>query len=133
MQINRLQSTAARSWAQRFIPPQVRELVLSYVTGRAAFATTDDDAFSSSIDESDPVALSNRVAKFWSVLFSHRMHSISLPAELDEKTRKTLFMYLGSGTVIANWKIRLVRPRNPTSIFPEGRNELMVRKIALQT
>ena len=36
------------------------------------------------------------MAKFWSVLFcSHALRSISVPAELDERTRKTLFMYLG--------------------------------------
>ena len=31
-QINRLQSTAARAWAQRSVPPQIRESVLSLVT-----------------------------------------------------------------------------------------------------
>ena len=36
------------------------------------------------------------MAKFWSVLYcSHALRSISVPAELDERTRKTLFMYLG--------------------------------------
>ena len=40
----------------------------------------------------------NSVAKFWSVLHSHAMRTVSVPAELDEKTRKTLFMYLGGPT-----------------------------------
>ena len=31
-QVNRLQSTAARAWAQRSVPPQIRESVLSLVT-----------------------------------------------------------------------------------------------------
>ena len=36
------------------------------------------------------------MAKFWSVLYcSHALRSISVPVELDERTRKTLFMYLG--------------------------------------
>ena len=36
------------------------------------------------------------MAKFWSVLYcSHALRSISVPAELDERTRKTLFTYLG--------------------------------------
>ena len=31
-QINRLQTTAARAWAQRSVPPQIREVVLGLVT-----------------------------------------------------------------------------------------------------
>ena len=43
------------------------------------------------------------MAKFWSVLYSHALRAISVPAELDEKTRKTLFMYLGRTRKIASF------------------------------
>lgn len=43
------------------------------------------------------------MAKFWSVLYSHTLRTISVPAELDEKTRKTLFMYLGRTRIIASF------------------------------
>ena len=47
--------------------------------------------------------MENRVAKFWSVLYSHALRAISVPAELDEKTRKTLFMYLERTRKIASF------------------------------
>ena len=47
--------------------------------------------------------MKNRVAKFWSVLYSHAMRAISVPAELDEKTRKTLFMYLGRSRIFVSF------------------------------
>ena len=93
-QINRLQSTAARAWAQRYVPPQIRESVLNLVT--CGGVDSGDD------NEGDLALDKNRVTKFWSVLYSHAMRDISVPADLDEKTRKTLFMYLGRTIVIAS-------------------------------
>ena len=48
------------------------------------------------------------MAKFWSMLYcSHALRSISVPAELDERTRKTLFMYLGGISQSGGYMLRV--------------------------
>ncbi len=67
MQIRRIDSTAARSWAQRFVPAAVREAVLAHVTAAAAAAAAAA-AVGAASAAADPAVydfMANRVTKFW--------------------------------------------------------------------
>ena len=87
-QIRRVDSTAARNWAQKSLPSMVREALIAYATSK--ISTANAHAFDGSM---------RRLSKFWSVLYSHHMPSISIPAEVDQKTKANLVMYLSEGLV----------------------------------
>lgn len=74
--VRRLDSTAARQWAQRHVPQLVRESLLHHVTS---------------------LGNDNTIVKFWSMLYSHQMRSVCIPADLDDRARSTLVQYLGAG------------------------------------
>jgi hypothetical protein len=86
-----LDSTAARQWALKYIPPIVREALLHQA------ASTDE-------------LNDNSVVKFWTILYSSQLHHVTIPSYLDEKSRQTLVQYLGSGLEKARHVI-------PTLIF----------------
>ena len=76
--VNRLHSTAVRQWCQKNIPQLVRESLLR----RAGKELLSD---------------CHKFLKLWSVLYSHQMHVICIPTNLDDKARETVLSYLGSG------------------------------------
>ena len=74
-----MDSTAARIWALKSIPPMVRESLIHQIS---TYNTPLCD---------------NTVIKFWSILYSSQFYYVHVPADLSETCRKTLMQYLCSG------------------------------------
>ena len=64
LQVKRLQSTNARSWALKYIPPLLRE---------------------SLIHQASVILSHNAVAKFWSILYSPQLYHVAIPNDLGRK------------------------------------------------
>jgi hypothetical protein len=69
-------STAARSWALKSIPPMVRESLLHHTPSENCENTT---------------------IKFWSLLYSSQFYYVHIPHGLSEKSREIVISYLITG------------------------------------
>ena len=65
LQVKRLQSTNARSWALKYIPPLLRE---------------------SLIHQASVILSHNAVAKFWSILYSPQLYHVAIPNDLGTES-----------------------------------------------
>ena len=75
LQIKILNSRSARVWALKNVPTLIRETLL-----HQAFKRLPED-----------------MVKFWSILYSPHFYHISIPANLEEQSRKTIIQYLPMG------------------------------------
>ena len=71
-----MDSTAARSWALKNIPPMVRESLLHHIPSENCENTT---------------------IKLWSLLYSSQFYYVHVPPGLSEKSREIVMSYLNSG------------------------------------
>ena len=88
--MNRLSSTTARTYAQRFIPPYIRESLLLYVTNMSDWNRPGNDPSLGGGSGAAYDRIMNRIAKFWAILYSPALKTIHLPQELHEKTFKNI-------------------------------------------
>ena len=73
-----MDSTAARSWALKSIPPLIRESLLHQIPSENC---------------------ENTIIKFWSLLYSSQFYYVHIPPGLSEKSREIVISYLISGKV----------------------------------
>lgn len=81
IKLPRLQTSQARSWAIKHIPPPVREAIIRKVT----------------VDWAGREVRRGMVQKVWAVLYSHQQVRVELPAGLEDSARSSIMTYLGMG------------------------------------